>query len=242
MGEGEEGADDSGVKLSAAGFVEAAHGFVVGQAFSIGSRRNHGVKRINHADDSGDYRYFGVLQACGIALAIERFVMMENIESRALEAGEHAQNGPSIFGMFFHQGVFVRIEAIGFAENGIGDTHFADVVKERGHFEILKFGFLQAEFLADAHAPFRQAGAVHSCGEVFKIEKLIESADYRIAERGRLFFQLLDAERLERSVYRDSFRGRWYLVVRHWSYLQNKRHVPEPDEEPELFTQAETAW
>src|SRR5258708_9563522 len=242
MGEGEEGADDSGVKLSAAGFVEAAHGFVVGQAFSIGSRRNHGVKGVDHADDSGDYRYFGVLQARGITFAIERFVVMENIESRALEAGEHAQNGPSIFGVFFHQGVFVRIEAVGFAEDCIGDANFTDVVKERGHFEILKFGFLQAEFLADAHAPFRKASAVHTGVEVLEIEKLIEGAEDRIAGRRRLFFQLLDAERLERSVYRGSFRGRWCLVVRHWSYQQNKRHVPEPDEEPELFTQAETAW
>jgi hypothetical protein len=31
-------------------------------------------------------------------------------------------------------------------------------------------------------------------------------------------------------------------VIRHWSYQQNSRQVPEPDEEPELFTQAETAW
>src|SRR5258708_6125173 len=88
MGEGEEGADDSGVKLSAAGFVEAAHGFVVGQAFSIGPRRDHGVKGINHADDSGDYRYFGVLQACGIALAIQCFVIMEKIE-KLIESADY---------------------------------------------------------------------------------------------------------------------------------------------------------
>ena len=244
MGEREEGADDNRVELSATGFVEAAHGFLVGKAFSIGARRNHGVKCIDHADDAGDDRNLRILEARGIAFAVEGFVVVENIESRAFEAGEHAQNGPAILGVLFHQGVFIRVEKPGFAEDCIRDADLTDIVEERGDFEILKLGFFEAEFLPDAHAPFREASAVHSGVEILEIEELIEGADDGIAERRRLFFKLLDTERLQRPGYRGSFRGRWSLINRHCSYQQNKKQEPdpEPDEEPELFTQAETAW
>jgi hypothetical protein len=242
LGEGKEGADDNRVKLSAARFVEAARGFLVGQAFSIRTRRHHRIERVNNADDARDYWYFGALKAGGIAFAIEGLMVVENIEGRPFETGEHAQNGPAIFGMFFHQGIFVRVETTGLSENCVRDADFTDVVEERGHFEILKLGFLEAEFLTDAHAPFREASAVYSGVEVLEIEELIEGADDGIAERRRLFFKLLDAERLQRRRNLETFRGRWNLVIRHWSYQQNSRQVPEPDEEPELFTQAETAW
>jgi hypothetical protein len=82
---------------------------------------------------------------------------------------------------------------------------------------------------------------VHTGVEILEIEELIEGADDRIAERSRLFFQLFDTERLQRPEYRGSFRRRWSLVIRHWNYLQNNRQLPEPEDEPELLTQAETA-
>ena len=217
MGEREEGADDNWIELSAACFGEAADGFFVGQAFSIGTRGNHGVERIDHANDARDYGNFRVLEAGGIAFAIEGFMVVENIERRAFEAGEHAQNGPAIFGVLFHEVVFIRVEAPGLAEDGVRNAHFADIVKERGHFEILKLGFLKAEFLADTHSPFREASAVDAGVEILEIEELIESADDGIAERGGLFFELLDAERLQRSGYEGSFQERWSLVIRHWS-------------------------
>jgi hypothetical protein len=31
-------------------------------------------------------------------------------------------------------------------------------------------------------------------------------------------------------------------MTRHGCYRQNNQQLPEPDEEPELLTQAETAW
>jgi hypothetical protein len=54
---------------------------------------------------------------------------------------------------------------------------------------------------------------------------------------------LLDAERLQRPERRGTLHGRWSLVVRHCGYQQNKKQdpEPEPDVEPELFTQAEIA-
>jgi hypothetical protein len=52
---------------------------------------------------------------------------------------------------------------------------------------------------------------------------------------------LFDAERLQRPERRGTLHERWNLVVRHDSYQQNKKQEPEPDVDPEPFTQAETA-
>ena len=166
---------------------------------------------------------------------------MQNIESRALEAREHAQHSPAVLGVFFHERELFRVERLRLAENGIRDAHFADVVQERGNFEILKFGFFQAQFPSDAHTPFRQPGAVHAGIQVFQIEELVERSDDRSAKRGSLCFELLDAEGLPRRRGRGTFHGRWNVVVRHRSYQHNRKQEPEPDVEPELFTQAETA-
>jgi hypothetical protein len=144
--------------------------------------------------------------------------------------------------MFFHEGILVGVETSRLAEDCVRDSHFANIVKEGGDFEILKLGFFQAEFLPNAHAPFREASAVYSGIEILKIEELIERADNGIAERGGLLFKLLDAERLQRRGNRETFGGRWSLMTRHGCYRQNNQQLPEPDEEPELLTQAETAW
>jgi len=116
-------------------------------------------------------------------------------------------------------------------------------VQERGNLEILKLGLFQAQFLPDAHTPFREPGAVDAGVEILQVEELIERADDRIAKRRNLLFELFDAERFQRPKGQGTLRGRWNLVIRHWSYQQSKKQEPEPPEvEPELFTQAETAW
>src|SRR5882724_618112 len=142
---------------------------------------------------------------------------MKNIESGALEARKHPQHGPAVFGMLFHQGVFVGVETAWFAQDCIRDADFADVVQESGNFEVLQLGFFEAEFLADAHTPFRKAGAVDAGVEILQIEKLIERADDGIAESGGLLFELFDAKRLQPQGSRESVRGSWSLVARHGS-------------------------
>ena len=114
--------------------------------------------------------------------------MVEDVESGTFEAGKHAQDGPTIFGVLFHQSVFFVIELGGLFQDGVGDADFADVVEEGGDFEISKFRFAEAEFLSDAHAPFREASAVDAGVEILEIEKLIEGADDRGAQGRDLFF------------------------------------------------------
>src|SRR5438105_1514376 len=120
--------------------------------------------------------------------------MMENIKGDAFEAWQHAQHSPAVFRVLFHERIFLRVEALRLAEDGVWDPYFTDVVQERGNFEVLKLGFFQAQLLSDAHAPFRQSGTVHAGIYVFQIEELVESADDGIAKRGGVFFELFDAK------------------------------------------------
>ena len=230
--------NDHGIKLGSARFGEPAHGFFIGQALAIRAGGNHSVECVDYANNAGYYGYLRVLEPCGITLAIEGLVVMKDIESRAFEPGEHTQYRPAILRMPFHQGVFFRIKAFRLSENGIRDSHFADVVEKRCNFQVLQFGFFQPQFLSDAHAPFRKACAMHAGVEVLKIEELIEGTNHRIAERGRLLFELFDAQGLRRPEGRGTLHGRRNLIIRHCRYQQNQEQEPEP----ELFTQAEIAW
>src|SRR5437762_8342791 len=137
--------------------------------------------------------------------------MMENIESRAFEAREHAQHSPAILGVFFHERILFRVETLRLAENGIRDAHFTDVVQERGNFEILKFGFFQAQFPSDAHTPFRQPGAVHAGVEIFQVEELVEGADDRTAKRS--------------EEHTSELQSPMYLVCRLLLEKKKKKHI-----------------
>src|SRR5260370_17338485 len=236
--EGEEGLDDTRVELRATCLVEPAHRFLVWQAFAIGTRGNHGIEGIDDADDSRDYGDLSALQSRGVTLPVKGFVMMENIESRAFKAWEHAQHSPAVLRVLLHQCILFRLETPSLAEDRVRDAYFTDVVQERGNLQFLKLGFFQAQLHSDAHAPFRQPGAVHAGVEVFQIKKLVEGADDRITKRGSLFLELFDAERLQRPESRGTLHERWNLVVRHCVYHHNKSHDPAPDLDPYPFTHA----
>src|SRR5882762_2720563 len=95
------------IELSAAGHNEAANRFIKWQSLAVRPRGNHGVERVddgNNPRNDGDFRLF---QTSGIALTIESFMVMQNVERGALKPGEHAQYRPTILGMLLHQGVLV---------------------------------------------------------------------------------------------------------------------------------------
>jgi len=103
--------------------------------------------------------------------------MMEDIEGGALKTRKHAQHGPAVFGVLLHQFIFGCVQTARLAKNCVRDANFADVVEKRGDFKILERRFFEAEFLSYAHAPFREARAVHSGIEILQIKQLVEGAD-----------------------------------------------------------------
>src|SRR3989442_12888163 len=103
----------------------------------------------------------------------------------------------------------------------------------------LEFWFFEAKLLPHAHAPFRQASAVHSGIEVFQIQQLVKSADHRAAQGRKLLLDLLDAQRIRCPVKNRVHDEHRSWAGRHSNYQHNRRH--EPDVELELFAHAEMA-
>ena len=239
---GNKALHDSGIKLRATGFDEPPDGLLVRKTNAVRARGNHGVKGIDHGDDARNDGNLRALKASRIAFSVDVFVVVENIERGAFESGEHAQNRPAVFGMLFHKGVFIRVEAPRLSQDGVWNSHFADIVEKGGNFQILEFRFFQAEFLADAHAPFREARAMHAGVEILQIQKLVEGTDHRATQRGDLLFDLFDADGVWRPGYTGGYAKKRWVLGEHGSYKQSNRHEPEVEVELELFTQAETAW
>ncbi len=85
----------------------------------------------------------------------------------------------------------------GLVENGVGDSDFADVVKERCNFEIGEARFVHSHFAGHVERPFRQARAVNACVQILQVEQLIQRADQRSAQSGELLLHFFDAQRRE---------------------------------------------
>ena len=193
-GQGKEALDDGGIELGAAGLDEAALGLFEGEAFAIRARGDHGVEGVNDGDDAGADGDFVAGEAAGVAFAVEGLVVMEDEEADALEAGNLAEDAPAVFGMLFHEGVFVVGEAGGLIEDGVGNADFSDVVEEGGDLDIGEGIVVEAEFAGNVKSPLRKTRAVNAGIEILEIEKLIEGADEGVAEGEGLFFGILDAE------------------------------------------------
>jgi hypothetical protein len=73
--------------------------------------------------------------------------------------------------------------------------------------------------------------------------EILRSRSWLKAQITELFFELFNAEGLQRLGGRATLHECWNLIVRRCTYQQSNKQVPEPevDVEPELFTQAETA-
>ena len=75
--------------------------------------------------------------------------------------------------------------------------------------------------------------------EIFQIQKLIEGADHRAAQRGDLLFDEFDAQGVWRPKEIGGRGEHRCGLVRHGGYKQRKLQELELEL---LFTHAETAW
>ena len=64
-------------------------------------------------------------------------------------------------------------------------------MQERGDLDLIEIFIRNIQLPRNANGPLRQPGAVNSCIEVLKIEKLVECANHRVAQSNILLFQLL---------------------------------------------------
>jgi len=105
------------------------------------------------------------------------------------------QDQPAVFGVPLHQRVFFVVEFRGFAQDGVGYPDFADVVQQRGYFQILEHRLVETELLADAETPLSQARAVDANVQILQVQELVEGADRGAAKGVRTLLELFDPQR-----------------------------------------------
>jgi len=194
FGDGKEGLQNGGIKLGSTAANEAGDGFRLGKALTIAAVGDHSVESIDDADDAGDEGNVAALQAGGIAGAIHAFVMVQGVEAGFFESGKEAKDRPAVFGMAIDESAFFGRERSGFFQDGVGDADLADVVEERGDFNLIKALFRDVHFAGDTQRPLREAGAVDSGVDVFQVEHLVEGANQGIAEGEMLLFEFFHSE------------------------------------------------
>src|SRR5271157_20806 len=193
-GKRQEEPDDLRVPLGAAASLEPPDGFVQGQGGTVTTVGNHSVKAIHHADDAGAKRDLFSLKASGIAFTVDTLVVVQNKQADPLEARQEAEHRPTVLGVPVDDRPLLGIEPAGFIQNSVGDADLADIVKERGHLDIVLIALVDAQRFSDAHGPFRQSRTVNSGVEVLEIEELVQAVNDGFLDLPELFLNYLFLE------------------------------------------------
>src|SRR6266446_3403361 len=96
-------------------------------------------------------------------------------------------------------GALLRGERSGFLENRVGNADLADVMQQRGDFYLVQAVFWDVQFSRHPNRPLCQPSTMDAGAEVLQVKQLVEGADHRVAERGVMLFQFLDAHQQQRS-------------------------------------------
>ena len=99
--------------------------------FFVAELRAQGVKYICQRGDARRNRYIGSRQSIGVSSAIPTFVVREgnfcrHFHQRALRPLQYVQ--PELR-VLLHEGPLIRAQFAGFMQDGVGDSHFTDVVR-----------------------------------------------------------------------------------------------------------------
>jgi len=138
-------------------FGEPAHGFLVRQnPCDTGGkkpwRRTHRSRR-----RCGRLREFPSLEPRGITLAIEGLVVMKNIESRAFEAGQHAQYGPAVSECLFMRAYSSGSRRVGLRRMASGIPILPMSLRSAATSRFCSFSFFESQFLSRRACPIPQA-------------------------------------------------------------------------------------
>jgi hypothetical protein len=97
--------------------------------------------------------------------------------------------------MLLHQLVFFGRQLAGLVEDGVGNSHFADVMEQRGDLQVRLVALAQPKFSSHVQGPLCQARAVYAGIEVLEVQELVECADKGRAQSDELFLHFFDAQR-----------------------------------------------
>jgi hypothetical protein len=130
--DGEEDFDHFGIELGAGTAADFIARMAHRKSFAVGAVADHGVEGVGDGEDARSEWNFFAAEAAGITGAVKEFLVGENDFGGIAEKGNARQDVVADFAVSAHDLFFVVVERAGFAEDGIGNGHFADVVKECG--------------------------------------------------------------------------------------------------------------
>src|SRR5712691_8315201 len=202
----DETIDDGRIELSALGEDEPTNRLLEGQPLTVRPVGGHRVERVDHRHDAGADRDLRAGEARGVARAVDVLVMMEHEQARPLELREQPDNRPAVLRVLLHQRPLLVGEPGGTLQHRVGNPHLADVVQQRGQFDVTQAFPTDAEVPRHADAPLGEPRAVEAGVQILEIQQLIEGADERRVHAFDARFQLFHAQRrvLERLHFSPS--------------------------------------
>jgi len=175
FGDGEKDLDDFGIELRVGAAANFLAGVGHGESFAIRTVADHGVERIGDREDSraeGDLLAF---EAAWVASAVVKFLVSENDFCGITEKRDADEHVVADFAVLAHGLLFVVSERARFAQNAVGDCHFADVVEESSARENGQIVIGNGHGFGDGNGEGSDALAVAFGFGVFQVECAAES-------------------------------------------------------------------
>src|SRR3974390_1342222 len=172
--DGEEHGDDFGIKLGAG----AAANFVLGvghrESAAVRAIANHGIESVGNGEYAGAERNLLAAEAMGVPGAVEKLLVSEDNFRRIAEKRNAAQHVVADFAVSAHDLFFVIVQGTRLAENGVGNSHLADVVEEGRASEDGKITGRDRDGLGDGNGECRDALAMSLGFGILEVESTAE--------------------------------------------------------------------
>src|SRR5580704_13834422 len=213
FGDGKEDFDYLRVELGAGAAADFFAGVGEWKGFAVRAVADHGVERVGDGENASAQGDLLAFEAAWIAGAIEELLVGEDDFRGIAKKRDANQHVVADFAVLAHDLLFVVGERAGLAENAVGNSHFADVVKESGAGQDGKIGIGNGHGLGDGDAESGHALAVAFGFRVFEVQGAAQGLEGIVVgllefgvlrgELGGAFFDELFEVALVGSVFHD---------------------------------------
>src|ERR1700738_1458361 len=127
----QEGGDNLWIKLRASTVLQLSSSLLERDRLAVWASRNHGVKRIDHRDNTGANRDIFPDQPVRVALPIPTFVMGHHDAGQMLEyAARLFEDLASYLRVAAHDFPFITAQRARFVQDSVRHTNFTDIMEE----------------------------------------------------------------------------------------------------------------
>src|SRR6267142_3464014 len=203
LGDRHENFDYFRIELRSRAALDFSPGVRKRQCFAIRPVANHGVEGIGNREDARPERNIVTFQTPRVARAVKKFLVGQHDFGGIAQERDADQHVVADFAVLAHDFFFVFGEWAGFAQDAIGNGHFADIVKECRAGQNRKIGVGNGHGLGNGDAERGYTLAMTFGLSVLQVERaaqsfqrivvgLFELRDSAGELGGALFHQLLE--------------------------------------------------